>query len=90
MRERGYCYPSLGSTQIVECGPLGTVVKVHNRSGYTLDETRQTCRWVNGFESPLVTMKSREYDPWDPRNRQRARGGWDTQRIGLTPLPDKE
>lgn len=92
MRERGYCYPyPVGrmDTKIVESGPLGTTVRMHDRPDYTLDEARLVCRWVNGFDQPLETMKERKYDIWDPLYRHHAGWGW-PQRQGLAPLPDKK
>lgn len=77
MRERGYCYPNpvgRAHPSIIECGPLGIVGRVHDRPGYTLDQARQVCQWVNGNDQPLPTMIQRYADRWDPGRPSHLRG----------------
>lgn len=92
MRQRGYCYPyspSTGVPRIVESGPLGTTVRVHDRPNYTKDQAREVCAWVNGIERPLETMVDRVYDPFDPERRQMRRG-LPLQRKGMMPLVNRD
>lgn len=103
MRKFGHCYPypiGRGVTRIVESGPLGTTVRIHDRTEYTLAEARHVCHLVNGTHDPLLTIKVREGDEWDPVNRQGRRrngrrefrffstdSGYNPRRLGLAPLP---
>lgn len=74
--------------QLVQYGPLGTIVRMHHRPNYTVDEAADVANWLNGQDQPLPTIKRRESDENDPRARWNRRTVWNFPRKGLAPISD--